>query len=81
MSTLKSTVLSENCKEWMESLLISSGKLSQDPAHYIFSTQFRKIWEENASHPMSSVIESLEKRGHENSCALTSRAIRDDASK
>ena len=65
----------------MESLLISSGKISQDPAHCSFFTQFRKIWEENASHPINSVIESLEKRGNEDTCALTSRAIRDDVSK
>ena len=81
MSTLKSTVRSENCKEWMESILISSGKISQDPAHCSFSTHFRKIWKENTSHPINSVIESLEKRGNEDTCALTPREIRDDASK
>ena len=87
MSTLKSTVRSENCKEWMESLLISSGKISQDPAHCSFSTQIQKDLGRTRITPdefsdriifmsMFNDIE-LQKRGHEDSCALTSRAIRD----
>ena len=37
------TILSENCKEFMESRMTSSGKISQEPQQWTFSSKFREI--------------------------------------
>ena len=83
-------VLSESCKDWMENASNSSGKISKDTAHCSFST-IQKDLERNHIIPenfsdriifmsLFNTIE-LEKRGNEDSCALTSRAIRDYSSR
>ena len=41
----------------MEIRLISSGKSSQEPKHWIFSTKFKQTYNERTSHLKNSVIE------------------------
>ena len=82
---------SENCKDWMENRLTSSGRSSQEPQHWTFSTKFRQTCKESTSHLKTSVIGwsscqcsmcdiDLERKDNEDSCAITSRKFKEYAS-
>ena len=70
----------------MQIRLTSSGKSSQEPKHWTFSTKFKQTYKERTSHLKNSVIEesscqcSMKRKDNEDSCALTSRKIREYAS-
>ena len=70
--------------------MTSSGKSSQKPQHWAFSTEFKQTYKERTSHlkkfsdgtiflSMFNDIK-LERKDNEDSCALTSRKIKEYAS-